>query len=272
PVARDGARMHRFRGGNFLMPRIFALHAVELGVAATPAELTAAAERTADHLRQSSARLSFAEPRLADGRLELALTIENRAGHKLPTAYPSRRAWVHLTVRDAGGSVVFESGTFEPTGAIRGNDNDIDGARYEPHHSLITTEDQVQIYEPILADSKGEVTTGLIRAVRYLKDNRILPDGFDKASAHDDIAVRGAAMGDADFAAGRDTIRYSMDTGEASGPFTVTAELLYQPIGFRWATNLAEYDTPESARFGGYFRQLAGESAIKIGEASVEVR
>ncbi|MGK2857983.1 MAG: hypothetical protein ACSLFQ_12325 [Thermoanaerobaculia bacterium] len=272
PVARDGARMHRFRGGNFLMPRILALHAVELGVAATPAELTATAERTADHLRQSSARLSFAEPRLADGRLELALTIENRAGHKLPTAYPSRRAWVHLTVRDAGGSIVFESGALEPTGAIRGNDNDVDGTRYEPHHSLITREEQVQIYEPILADSKGEVTTGLIRAVRYVKDNRILPDGFDKTTAHDDVAVRGAAMGDPDFAAGRDTVRYSIDTGEASGPFSVTAELWYQPIGFRWATNLAEYDTPESIRFGGYFRELADESALKIGEASVDVR
>jgi hypothetical protein len=270
PVAREGARMHRFRGGNFLMPRIFALHAVELGVAAMPAELNATAERTADHLRQSSARLSFAEPKMADGRLELSLTIENRAGHKLPTAYPSRRAWVHLTVRDAGGSVVFESGALEPTGAIRGNDNDADGSRYEPHHLLITAEDQVQIYEPILADSKGEVTTGLIRAVRYVKDNRILPDGFDKTTAHDDVAVLGAAKDDPDFAAGRDTIRYSIDTGAASGPFTATAELFYQPIGFRWATNLAEYDTVESKRFGGYFRQLADQSAMKIGEAMVQ--
>lgn len=47
----------------------------------------------------------------------------NLAGHKLPTAYPSRRAWIHLSVRDAGGALLFESGAMRPDGSIVGNDN-----------------------------------------------------------------------------------------------------------------------------------------------------
>ena len=271
PVPRDGARRHVFRGGNFLMPRIFAKHAADLGVVASAEELAAASERTADHLRRSAAALAFTEAGLAAGRLELALRIENLAGHKLPTAYPSRRAWVNLVVRDAAGRPVFESGRLESDGSIRGNDNDRDGARFEPHHARIASEEQVQIYEPVLEDSEGNVTTGLIRAVRYVKDNRILPAGFEKRGADDDVAVRGDAMADDDFEGGSDTVRYSVAVGEASGPFTVTAALWYQPIGFRWATNLGEYDTAESARFLGYYQALAGESAIVLGEARVEV-
>ena len=37
------------------------------------------------------------------------VAVENLAGHKLPTAYPSRRVWLHVTVLD-GPDVVFESG------------------------------------------------------------------------------------------------------------------------------------------------------------------
>ena len=66
------------------------------------------------------------------------------------------------------------------TGLIVGNDNDADPTRYEPHYREITNPQQVEIFEPILKDEHGHVTTGLLSAVGYLKDNRLLPDGFDK--------------------------------------------------------------------------------------------
>jgi hypothetical protein len=47
----------------------------------------------------------------------------------------------------------------------------------------------------------------------------------------------------------------------------VTAELLYQPVGFRWAHNLASYKAAEPQRFVTYYDQASRQSAIVIAEA-----
>jgi hypothetical protein len=212
-------------------------------------------------------------PRVDGGRLRAEIAIENRGGHKLPTAYPSRRAWLHIAVKDAGGSVVFESGRLEADGRIRGNDNDTDGARFEAHHDEIASPDDVQIYEPILGDPAGAVTTGLIAAVKYLKDNRLLPHGFDKATASHDIAVVGGAAGDADFSAGGDRIRLNAPLGSATGPFTLEVELLYQPIGYRWAQNLGPYKaSKEPARFQHYYAAMGGTTAARLARQAITIR
>ena len=113
----------------------------------------------------------------------------------------------------------------------------------------------MQIYETIIAGLNGEVTTGLLTGVRYLKDNRLLPRGFDKRTAEPDIAVVGGAFDDPDFNAASDRIRYSVPVAGAQGPFVVEAELLYQPIGFRWAENLKAYEhAPEPRRFTALLR------------------
>jgi hypothetical protein len=57
----------------------------------------------------------------------------------------------------------------------------------------------------------------------------------------------------------------------AAGPFTVEAELLFQPIAYRWAENLAEYDAFETQRFVRYYRSLAGASATLLASASTVV-
>jgi hypothetical protein len=163
---------------------------------------------------------------------------------------------------------VFESGAFEPTGAIRGNDNDADATRFEPHYTEITSPDQVQIYETVMAGPTGALTTGLLTAVRYVKDNRLLPRGFDKRTADKDVAVHGDALQDADFTGGADRIRYSVAVGDAQGPFQVDAELWYQPIAHRWAANLKPYDAFEPRRFTGYYDSMSSSSGIVLARAS----
>ena len=140
--------------------------------------------------------------RLRAGEISFVVRVENLTGHKLPTAYPSRRAWLHVVVAAADGRVVFESGRLNADGSIAGNANDADPMRYSPHYTKITKADEVEIFEPILGDGQGHVTTGLLSATQYLKDNRILPAGFDKKTADQDIAVEGKAADDAEFAAG----------------------------------------------------------------------
>jgi hypothetical protein len=193
--------------------------------------------------------------------------VENLSGHKLPTAYPSRRVWLHVAIRDRNGQTVFESGALNSDGSIKGNRNDSDPLQFEPHYQEITSPDQVQIYEPILKDSAGHVTTGLLSAIGYLKDNRLLPSGFNKQNAEKDIAVIGEAANDPNFTEKGSVVRYSVSTGSAAGPFHVQAELWYQPIGFRWAHNLAPYTAEEPQRFVSYYESMSSSTAVVLARA-----
>lgn len=269
---RDGVRRHSFVAANFFMLRMLNRYRDALEVSALPHELATGAERTLEYLRSSAATVRIDRVSVAGERLRAEVIVENLGGHKLPTAYPARRAWLHVVVRDGSGAIVFESGALNADGSVTGNDNDADAARFEPHYTEITAPDQVQIYESILGDANGGVTTGLLQGVRYLKDNRLLPRGFDKRTAEADVAVHGGAADDPDFEAGGDRVGYAVPLRGAIGPFTVSAELLYQPIGFRWANNLKRYDAPEPRRFTSYFDSMAGASATTLARASVSAR
>ena len=270
--ARPDVSRHVFRGGNFFMLRMLNRYRDELGVVALPQELALAADRTERHLQQKTVALSLRSGELVGGTLEAIVEINNLAGHKFPTAYPSRRAWLHTTIVDRDGRMVFESGAFSPDGSIVGSDHDADGTRYEPHYAEISNPDQVQIYEAVMADEDGRVTTGLMSAERWVKDNRILPAGFDPTTSDPRVAVVGAATSDADFASGKDHIRYSIRVDPGTAPFTLNVELWFQPIGYRWAQNLAEYDAFETDRFVRYFETMASSSAIVIAESSVVIQ
>jgi hypothetical protein len=269
---RAGVHRHVFRGGNFVVLRMLNQHRVDLGVTTLPQELDAAALRTVTHLETITAQLALGDVALTDGALAAEVTVRNLAGHKFPTAYPSRRAWLHVAVRDGSGHVVFESGALEPNGCIVGNDNDMDARRFEPHYTAIDDPTQVQIYEPILGGPDGTVTTGLLTASQYLKDNRLLPAGFDKATADNDIAVHGRALDDPDFGPTADRVRYRVRVGSTSGPYRIVAELWYQPIGYRWANNLRSYEALETTRFTSYFETMGSASAVLIASAEAEVR
>ena len=267
---RLGAARHDFRGANAFVLRMLNRYRDELGVEATPQELDAAARLAVENLQTQTAALDVRVRPLDGALLPVEVHVRNLTGHKLPTAYPSRRVWIHLTVTDATGATVFESGAISPEGSIAGNDNDRDAARFEPHHARITSADQVQIYESILGDANGRVTTGLLQAARYLKDNRLLPRGFDKRTAKPDFAVVGDASDDADFAETGDRVEYLVDVSRARRPFTARAVLRYQPIAFRWAMNLRPYDAPEPRRFIRLFESMSEWSAETIARAEAK--
>jgi hypothetical protein len=268
---REAVSRHVFRGGNFFMLRVLNRYRNELGVAALPQELALAADRTVEHLQSSTASVSVLDAGRDGDRLTWQVDVRNLAGHKFPTAYPSRRAWLHVTVTDASGRTVFESGRFSEDGSVVGNDNDTDPSTFEPHYAEITRADQVQVYEAIMADQGGSVTTGLMSAERWLKENRLLPSGFDEAGADERVSVRGIATSDGDFTEGGDRVRYSVPLPSAQGPLTVSAELWFQPIGYRWAENLGDWDTFETQRFIRYYREMSAASAVVVASGSVVV-
>jgi hypothetical protein len=264
---RNGMHQHVFVGGDFFMQGMLNQFRNELDVEALPQELSSAAAGTLEFLRTQAARISIRKLDVIAGQLQAQVLVQNLTGHKLPTAYPSRRAWIHFVVKDSNGNKVFESGAINSDGSIRDNDNDLDKTKVEPHYSEITRSDEVEIYESILKDSNQQVTTGLLAAIGYLKDNRVLPTGFDKANAEPDIAVIGHALEDSGFVAGSDLVRYSVSVGNATGPFQVSVELWYQPIGFRWAHNLDPYDSTETKRFVNYYSAMSSTSATVLAHA-----
>ena len=268
---RENVSRHTFVGGNFFMLRMLHRYRADLGVEALPAEMESAVTATELNLQANTARISVEHVPRTDETLAFRVQVENLAGHKFPTGYPSRRAWVHVVVQGPAGNTVFESGSLHPNGAISGNDNDEDAARYEPHYSQITLRDQVQVYESIMVDRNDGVTSGLLSATRYVKDNRLLPSGFDKSVAHADAAVHGEANADNTFVGGGDTVMYQVPTDGSSGPFLVRATLYFQPVGYRWARNLGSYDAAETNRFVEYYDSMADVSAIAIAADEIRV-
>ena len=269
---REGFSRHVFVGGNFFMLRLLNRFRKDLGVEALPQEMDAAALRTVQSLQTQTATVDISRAAVSSGRLDVDVAVQNLTGHKLPTGYPSRRSWLHVTVRDRSGRPVFESGAITPAGLIQGNDADADPAKFEPHYTEIRRPDEVQIYESVMGDAAGVPTTGLLTAVRYLKDNRLLPRGFDKTTADGDVQVVGDALRDADFSGGSDRVHYAVDVAGREGPFQVEVELRFQPIAYRWAQNLKSYNAPEPKRFVGYYESMSAGSSETLATSRATTR
>ena len=102
-VPRTGMHQHTFTGGNFFLLGLLNLHRDELSVTALPDELTDEASRTEEFLKTQAARVSIRNLNGEGDKLSLDVLVENLSGHKLPTAFPSRRAWLHVVIKDADG-------------------------------------------------------------------------------------------------------------------------------------------------------------------------
>jgi hypothetical protein len=110
----------------------------------------------------------------------------------------------------------------------------------------------VQVYEAIMGNNLNEVTYTLLRGMVYLKDNRILPTGFNKATAPNDIKVVGDALTDANFVGGSDQITYRIPNLTGSN-YTVEAELVHQPLAYSFAQDLFSEATDEGDDFKTMF-------------------
>jgi hypothetical protein len=269
PNLRSPFTQHTFWGGNAYMLGMLQAFGEELELTASSAQLEAARLGTLAQLQSGTATLAVENLVAGGASLSADVRVENLAGHKFPTAFPSRRAWLHVIVTDASGAVVFESGGVGPDGAIGGNENDADAGQYELHYETINRPDQVQIYEAILKTAEGQVTTHVLRAAGYLKDNRLLPAGFKKAAPYQDIAVWGGAVDDEDFLGGGDVVTYIIPVGSGSAPYTLTVELLFQSIGFRWAENLRASSGAEIDRFLEYYAAVPNTPVV-IASASLQ--
>ena len=277
--ARTPFYQHHFVGGNSFMVGLLRDNADVLGVTADPGHLKDTIDRTQALLAGQTAELTVTPERSGD-LLTVTVDVVNRAGHKLPSGLPSRRVWLHVVVTDASQKTIFESGRPLTGGRIEGNDAENPGkasSPYEFHYDTITSADQVQIYEPIMVTYEGttggydDVTYTLLRAYSYKKDNRLLPAGFEKGAAHEDIAVYGAAIEDGNFIGGSDEVTYEIDVTGASGALDITVRLLYQTLSEPFVDDLATTDTALVTSFMDMYRRANNDPVeLAVAQASTE--
>ncbi len=269
--ARSPFAQHHFVGGNAFIINMLKSNVDELGLTCSAEHLEATLGRVLNQLQNKSVDLSLANAEIEDNTLNLTLRLESKVGHKFPSGFPSRRAWIHLKVTDASGNVVFESGQPQPDGSIVSSDADESATAYETHYDVISAPEQVQIYESIMHDVAGELTWTLLAAAGYTKDNRIVPLGFDKETAGADFKVYGLAAQDNNFDHGSDQVHYQVSMQGYTIPFVVTVELLYQTVSYRFAQDLAQDDTPQVERFMGYYQE-ADKTPVVIARIEETVR
>ena len=250
---RNNFAIHEFVGANKLMLGILKTNKDQLGVTANNFDDILAAT---DTILSSAATLTVTDQSLAQNELNFTLRVNSQTGHKLPSAYPSRRVVLHVTVKDGQNNIVFESGKINADGSVEGLDSDLDPQSYEPHYDQITSPDQVQVYEAIMGDNNGNVTYTLLRGMAYLKDNRLLPSGFDKSTAPSDVEVVGAAAADTDFIGGSDQISYRV-AGLNDTSYAVQAELLYQTLAYGFAQDLFTDSSAEVHDFKKMYNAVA---------------
>jgi hypothetical protein len=251
---------HVFIGGNTLVPSILRSQLAAAGQHEAAARFDRSMEETRRLLRNETARIDVVQATREDRRLEVVVSIDNLTGHKLPTAYPSRRMWVCLEVTHASGEVVFASGRFDQRGRIldaRGQvlPSEEVGGPAAPHYAAITSPDQVQIYESVMEDAEGDLTFLLLRGARYRKDNRLLPWGWTSNHPRGSMTSPVAVDEDDNFGEGMDTVRYEIDGVPERGALEVRASLFFQTLGARYAAELLAHDVPEMNRFAELYAE-----------------
>jgi hypothetical protein len=188
---------------------------------------------------------------LDGSNLTANVTITNMTGHRFPSGVGFRRLFIELLVvenQDERERVVWSSGRTNGVGVIVDAEGRplptefMQNNEYQPHHEVITSDDQVQIYEELTRDADGNLTTSFIRRDEEVKDNRLLPLGWTEQGPDPSLNgeflhatfPKGNAANDPDYKNGKgsDTVTYKVTLPPDVNPknVSVRATLYYQII------------------------------------------
>jgi len=247
---------HHLIGGNAFMLKLMRNNMSTVGATCTPANFDTTIARTTRYLRDSTLECQLIEDVRMNDTVYYKLALKNKCGHKFPSGYPSRRAFVEFVVMDDDGDTLFKSGLRDGNGNLIGQD-----AFVEPHYNTIVDQMQVQIYEMAVGDVNDNLTTVLERADTTFKDNRLAPAGFiDTHFAYDTCRIYGDALNDPDFnrtgmvqGSGADTVHYNIKLNGYTGDLNVTARVYYQSVPARWLQEMFALNSPEIDTFRNLF-------------------
>lgn len=238
---RDGFAEHTLVGLNVFLLEMAAQFPKLLGIRPTDPMLGAmgidsipnARAAMMDQAMNRTAEVKIGDVRTEGGTLSARVTVINRVGHKFPSRVGFRRAFLEFSVLDRDSRVIWSSGRTDGMGVIVDEtgtavvgekwwkddcSSRIDPLAHQPHYQEITRQDQVQIFQELVATPpdagakcgrgvapQGQLTTSFLSICTTVKDNRLLPHGFldlnqrkeiSKAlGAGDDMAEDSGAVG-----------------------------------------------------------------------------
>jgi hypothetical protein len=174
-------------------------------------------------------------------------------------------------VLDASGKMLWRSGGTDSNGVI----TDTAGNRLltefysptqqttQPHFwtgNPITSDEQVEIYEEIIRDPQGQVTTSFLSLDNKIKDNRVQPLGRSSSGPNAGILAPVGVGADPSYAGGCgcSVVRYQLPlTGPLANAAMVQATLYYQSIPPYYLRQRAEDASgPDTARLVQYASEL----------------
>lgn len=190
----DYAR-HALHGLNVFLNEMFQQFPLLLGVrqidymgaSTTQPGLITAAESMLRMARHETADIAIKDVQRAGDQLAATVRVTNKTGHFLPSGVGFRRVFVEFIAEDSNGRPVWASGRTDALGFILDGlserrlltENGVEQREFQPHYQRITQSNQVQIYQELIKDSAGYLTTSFLRRVQPVKDNRVRPRGFD---------------------------------------------------------------------------------------------
>ena len=244
--------LHTLVGGNSFMLKLMKENKAALNIGVVDENFDETIAATIDLLQNHSIELELDFISNVNDSALFKVNIENLTGHKFPSGYPSRRAFIEFIVKKDNGETIFHSGEILPDFEVFGQHPD-----KEDHYQTISAEDEVQIYEMVFNDTDGNQTTILTRAFESIKDNRIPPKGFTRShSVYDTVKIVGLANIDPDFnndgtseGSGTDDVYYHFSLNGYQGLIDVTARMWYQSAPPKWMEELFATSDPTIDEF-----------------------
>jgi hypothetical protein len=266
---------HWLVGGNTFMLELLKNNIDTLKLTATEQHYDVVLNRTMHMLQNQTAQVTVTQNAVDTDTARYTVKLSNLAGHKFPSGYPARRAYVEFIMTDDNGNEVFHSGRMDGAYDLVNEDSD-----WEEHYDLINSEEQVQIYEMVMGDVNGNPTTVLERAHHMIKDNRLVPQGFTLANAaYDSTKIVGSALNDINFnhvagveGSGTDEIHFHVPLNGLTGNFHVTARLLYQSAPPRYMEEMFGFDTPKINHFEEMYNETGADPVqIAMAETNTQI-
>lgn len=263
--------MHHMAGANVFMTQLIKDFGSQVGVTATEEQLDSTINRSTRMLQQRTLNISLNEEGRSTDTLFVSMLLQNKAGHKFPSGYPARRAFVELIAVGETGETLLHTGRTDAAFNLIAENED-----YENHYTMINNDDQVQIYEMVMGNVEGNVTTVLERAATALKDNRIPPAGFVSShNSYDTVKIVGVAQSDPNFnrdtgteGSGSDRIFFHIPTNGSEAEIHITAKVYYQSVNDKWLTHMFSYGSEQIDAFKSLYEN-SDKTPVLVGETDL---